>query len=376
MAYITNDYKPVKYREGNFPPKNIDWERLVLPLSEAVEALARYDSFLGILPDPDLMLSPLLLPEAVASSRIEGTRTTLSEVLTYEADNDDIDPSKIDDVQEVINYRSAVLKAIQLLETLPLSGRVLRAAHEVLLQGVRGQFKSPGKYRLDQCFIGSSYNIEEARYIPPAPDDVPNDMARWERFIHDESYPTLVKIAIAHAEFEAIHPFDDGNGRVGRMAIPLMLYTDGLMSNPCFYMSEFFEHRNTEYQDRLWAIFADNDWTGWTEFFLKAMKIQASENHQKAHDIFDFYNEVRTKLRDASHSLASDAIVDKLFQAPIFRANDFAQIDGINIQTSRRLLRVLQELGIVRTIRERQGRKSALMVVPRLLTITEGMDLT
>lgn len=228
----------VKYHEGKFPPTQLDWERLAIPLERASTAVSRYDSFLGIIPDSSIMLAPMLVQEAVASSRMEGTHATVGDVLAYEAGNE-FDSAKNDDVLEVVNYRRALHKSVEMLNDLPLSGRVLKSAHKILLHNVRGSFKSPGQYRNDQNWIGRSNKIEEARYIPIPPEKLEDAMASWERFVNESSMPSLIKVSIAHAEFESIHPFRDGNGRIGRMLVPLMLNLDGLISHPCLYLSEF-----------------------------------------------------------------------------------------------------------------------------------------
>lgn len=211
---------PVHYHTGKSPPNSIDWKRLAVPIEHATMALARYDSFLGIIPDESILLSPMLVQEAVTSSRIEGTHATVSDVLVYEAGGANFDSSKSDDVLEVVNYRHALLLAEKMIKDVPLSGRVLKAAHKTLLQNVRGSLKSPGMYRHDQNWIGTSDNIDEARYVPIAADKLEDAMAAWERFVNSDDIPSLVKISIAHAEFESIHPFCDGNGRVGRMIAP------------------------------------------------------------------------------------------------------------------------------------------------------------
>ncbi len=364
----------VMYHEGKFPPRKIDWERLARPLEKAVAALSRYDSFLGIIPNSSILISPLMTQEAVTSSKIEGTRATASDVLMFEAGGDeDLDPTKRNDIREVLNYQVAVSVAEEMLRTVPLSGRVLRAAHAQLLQGVRGQFKSPGKYRVEQNWIGSTNDIAQARYVPVSAEGIPNAMYRWEGFVNGDGLPSLIKISIAHAEFESIHPFLDGNGRIGRMLIPLMLCEDGILSHPCFYLSEFFEHRNVEYQDRLLAVSAEDDWTGWCEFFLTAMFTQAAENERKAREIFALYEETRNALLEVSKSAYSDRAVETLFHAAIFKSTAFAEIDGISPKTGRRLLGNLKEMGVVTELHPARGRRPAVLVFPKLLEITEDV---
>lgn len=367
---------PVHYHTGKFPPKSLDWQAIAGPLAHATDSIARYDSFLGIIPDAHILISPLTTQEAVTSSRIEGTHATVGDVLAYEAGSHAVDPAKRDDVQEVVNYQVAIRHAERLLETLPLSGRILRSAHEILLHEVRGQYKSPGKYRTEQNWIGRSYDISEARYIPVAPEEVEPAMARWEQFVNLDEMPPLVKASIAHAEFESIHPFLDGNGRIGRMIIPLMLYSDGVMSHPCFYLSEFFEHRNDEYQDRLLAVSRDDDWTGWCVFFLSAMDQQARENNDKARRIYSLYERTRDELGERSGSPSAGRVVRELFRAAIFRSTDLAKAEGVNPKTARRLLNTLKEMGTVRELEAASGSRPAIYMFPELIEITEGIKFS
>lgn len=366
---------PVHYHRGKFPPAELDWSKIAQPLARAADAVARYDSFLGLIPNPDILIAPMMVQEAVTSSRIEGTHATVGDVLVYEAGGTDVDPAKRNDIQEVVNYQEAVTTAERMLDKVPLSGRVLKAAHEVLLKNVRGKFRSPGIYRTDQNWIGINDNIEEARYVPVAPSELEDAMANWERYVNESSDPALVKTAIAHAEFESIHPFLDGNGRIGRIAVPLMMWTNGLISNPCFYLSEFFEHRNTEYQDRLLAVSRDDDWTGWCAFFLEAIETQAIENNVKARNIYRLYENTRTALLSETSSKSTDSIVNALFESAIFSSRKFSSIDGVSPKTGQRMIRSLKNLGIVTEILPHKGQRAAILAFNDLLEITEGIKL-
>lgn len=364
----------VHYHSGAFPPLDLNWQKLIKPIADASDAIGRYDSYLGIIPNPQLLLSPMLVNEAVTSSRIEGTHTTVHEVLAFDAGKTDVTDAQKADIQEVNNYRLALNSSLRMLETLPISGRVLRSAHEILLDGVRGQFKSPGKYRVEQNWIGRSNKIEEARYVPISPDELEDAMAKWEKYVNESEDHPLIKIAVAHAEFEAIHPFNDGNGRIGRIVIPLMLCAEGVMSLSCFYMSEFFEHRNNEYQDRLLAVSSDGDWTGWCSFFLEAVAAQARENLGKAKRINLLYRDVRMGLVEESHSAFAEKAADALFSRPIFSARDFASEEGVKPKTARRLLGTLEEMGVVEELSPHSGQRSAIFYFPALLAITEDLQ--
>lgn len=365
----------VHYHEGKFPPENLDWRRLAEPIERATNALARYDSFLGIIPDSSILVAPMLVQEAVTSSRIEGTHATVSDVLMYEAGGADFDAAKSDDVLEVVNYRRALGLAQSMLESVPLGGRVIRAAHEVLLQNVRGRFKSPGRYRNDQNWIGVSNDINEARYVPVSPDHLEDAMARWENYVNLSDVPAMVKISVAHAEFESIHPFKDGNGRIGRILVPLMLCESGIITSPCFYLSEFFEHRNAEYQDRLLAVSRDDEWTEWCAFFLQAVETQAKENLAKAEGIYDLYREVLLEVASSTKSGDAEEATKCLFHSAIFPANVFVRQAGMNESASRRLVSALKERGRVREIRPHRGSRPALLEFSELLEITEGVRI-
>jgi Fic family protein len=218
---------PVSYHYDKFPPQNIDWSRLIPLIGPANAALARYDATLEVIPNAALLLSPLTTQEAVLSSRIEGTQATMGEVLEYEAEGDsqDLPIERKEDINEVLNYWQAMRHAVELLEELPLCQRVIKEAHRILLNSVRGHGKAPGEYRQIPNWIGPpGCLIEEARYVPISADRLPEGMSTWERYIHEEVPDRLVQLAIIHAEFEAIHPFLDGNGRIGRMFVPLFMF--------------------------------------------------------------------------------------------------------------------------------------------------------
>lgn len=366
----------VHYHYGKFPPKNLNWEMIVSPLARASDALARYDSFLGIIPNSEVLVSPLMMQEAVSSSKIEGTRATASDVLMFEAGGEDFDPSKRDDIREVINYRIAVAEAKNLMENVPLSGRVLKRAHSILLKEVRGRFKSPGEYRKEQNWIGTSdSNIKNARFVPISPDKLEDAMKKWEYFVNESEMSPLLKISIAHAELESIHPFLDGNGRIGRMVIPLMLYSNGIITNPSFYLSEFFEHRNQEYQDKLLAVSECDDWTGWCEFFLRAIEAQARENTSKANKIFKLREEVMNDLFEKTKSSNVPAVVNALFEKPIFSASNITHAKDVNQKTGHRLINSLKELGYIIELFPASGRRAAIYCFPKLVAITESSAL-
>lgn len=366
---------PVVYHEGKFPPRNVDVAFLAPKIEDATAAVSRYDSFLGLIPNPHILDSPLLIQEAVTSSKIEGTQATVGEVLEFEAGNTNVGPVLENDIREVVNYRNALKTATELLALLPISGRVLRAAHEVLLFEVRGKYNSPGMYRVDQNWIGTkNSSIDQARYVPIAPEYLEDAMARWEKFVNKEGSSRLLKIAIAHAEFESVHPFGDGNGRIGRMLIPLMLKQEGFIESPCFYVSEYFEQHDTEYREALLAVSRDDDWTGWCAFFLDAICAQGKLNYERARAIFQLNTTLKGELAEKSGSAYAPEVVDALFHSSIFSSRDLMKrCCHVQPQTVRRLLKCLCEIGCVNELSESRGRKAAIYVFPELLRITEGL---
>ena len=233
---------PVYYHEGKFPPyERLDWPSLIPLVGRANAAVGRYDGTLGATPSPDVLLAPLTTREAVLSSRIEGTKATMGEVLKYEAGRRPDSHARQEDIQEVINYRSAMRHAENMLKELPLSLGVIREAHRVLLSGGRGEGKAPGEYRRLPNWIGPpGCTIDQARFVPIEAGKLLEAMGAWEHYIHRDAPDPLVKLAILHAESEALHPFLDGNGRLGRMLVPLFMWGTGLIREPRFYISAYF----------------------------------------------------------------------------------------------------------------------------------------
>lgn len=367
--------EPVRYHIGRFPPSELDWPRLIPLLGPASAALARYDAFLLAIPNASVLLSPLVTQEAVLSSRIEGTQATIGEVLQYEAAGaeDELSDEKREDIEEVLNYRHAMRQAIHLMDTLPLCNRLVRALHETLLSGVRGHDKARGEFRTIQNYIAiPGRPIEEARFVPIAPGYLQDGMSRWEQYIHGPEADLLVQLAIVHAEFESLHPFLDGNGRIGRMLIPLYLYDRKLLREPMFYMSEYLEANRQEYYDRLLAVSRDDDWTGWCEFFLRAVEQQASQNQAKARQILSLYDYHKGWIAKESRSPYAIAALDFIFSSPIFNASTFIESVGISHTAGRRLLGILVEHAVLRTLRESSGRRPAVYAFAELLNISEG----
>jgi Fic family protein len=367
---------PVRYHEGRFPPGALDWARLIPLIGPSAAALARYDGMLAAVPSPSVLLSPLSTQEAVLSSRIEGTQATMEEVLEFEAGKEGVSPERRDDIQEILNYRAAMHKAEELLAKLPLSQRVLREAHAVLLSGVRGRQRSLGQYRKIQNWIGPpGCTIEEARFVPISADRLPDAMSGWERYAHSDAPDQLVQLAILHAEFEAVHPFLDGNGRLGRMLIPLFLWQRGLIGRPMFYISAYFESRRNAYYEALLGVSRDGAWTDWCRFFLEAVKTQAEDNLAKTKAILELYESMKRRVPEMTRSQYAMRAVDWIFERPIFRTSDFVKSAGIPSPTARRFFAVLATGGILQTLVEGRGSRPAVLAFPALLRIAEGRDV-
>lgn len=362
---------PVKYHSGAFPPQSINYEALLPLIAKANTALGRYDGVMEGVPNPDVLLSPMLGREAEQSSRIEGTQATLKEVLEYEAGDIEVDEARNADIREVLNYQLALKEAVAGLDDLPLSQRLLRNAHATLMQGVRGQHSNPGNYRETQNWIGADgCSIDNALFVPPPINIMQTCIDQWEEYLHKGQPDTLVQMAIVHAEFEAIHPFLDGNGRLGRMIIPLFLYQKEKIKRPSFYISEELEHNRQKCYDRLRAVSENNDWDGWCEFFLQAVVDQADRNFDKAKAILSLHEKSRPIVADITGSQHAIRALDYFFTRPIFSSFQFrCEIDEIEYATAGAILRRLSEQNFIRLLRPKRGQRPAIYYFPQLLEI-------
>lgn len=359
------------FRPDKLPFNKLNWQGLIPLIAAANRSLARYDGSLQNLVNPDMMLSPLRTREAVLSSRIEGTQASLEDVLAFEAEPDVELTAKNVDILEILNYRHAMQIARQELEKRPLSLRLIRNLHFILLDSVRGHDKARGAFRTSQNYIGAPGTPQEqASYIPPDPMDVPDLLDNLEKYIHKEDEPdVLVQLSLVHAQFELIHPFLDGNGRVGRLLIPLFLYSKQIISSPSFYMSAYLEKYRDEYYARLQALSAEDDFQGWVAFFLKAMIVQANTDTEKVRQINDLYDEVKQEIGQVTGSPSAVLILDTLFSRLHFSTSQFAKQTGIAQPSYYRILKRLTDAGILRQVRPGRGSRPALYMFPRLLEI-------
>ncbi|MCL2648259.1 MAG: Fic family protein [Phycisphaerales bacterium] len=371
--------KPVPYHLGRFPPKTLDLTRLAPLIGPANASLGRYDGLLSAIPNTHILLAPLTTQEAVLSSKIEGTQVTMGEVLEIEAGADSVafTQPKRDDAEEVLNYRKAMQACSKEMEHRPFSQQMLRAAHGLLMQGVRGRDETPGAFRIVQNWIGpAGCAIEEASFVPVAPEHLQHGMDEWERYLGSTAGPdVLVQLAILHVEFEALHPFRGGNGRLGRMLIPLYLFQRKLLSSPNFYMSGYLEANREEYVERLLAVSRDDDWTGWCAFFLRGIQKQAAENERKARAILELYERTKDRVVDLVHSEHAIRVIDAIFRIPIFTTNAFISHSKIPQPTVYRILKLLRGNKLLTTLQEGKGKQAGIYVFRELLNLAEGKEV-
>lgn len=354
----------VHYHLGEFPPPALDYQALMPSLLSATAALARYDQMLRGLHNSELFLAPLRGQEAVVSSRMEGTISTLDEILQMEAEygEDDAGAAQVfrSDAIETVLYRRALNTAQEQLEQgQVLSESLLKSVHHQLLSFGRGAQKAPGLYKHQQNYIGQRAN-RAVSFVPIAPEHLAGGMQALFALMNDEAMPVLLRTALAHAEFEALHPFEDGNGRLGRMLITLMLWQGGTIAAPHFYVSRYLEDHKDEYLDRLRAVSAQGDWDGWCQFFFRAVEAQAIANLAAAQDIQALYGNMKERFATLLSSKYAIAALDYLFSNPIFSNSRFTREAGIPPQTAARFSRVLLGEGLLQVVREASGQRSAV----------------
>ena len=374
MATKTFDLsKSVPYHFGKFPPVSFNFEALLQPLNDAAASLARYDAKLSSMLNSSLLLAPLRRQDAVSSSRMEGTISTIEDLYRIEAEEDAgrQDPygeARDDDVETYLYSRALRLAQKELQEGRPLSEHLIRSAHQTLLAFGRGAQKHPGAYKVEQNYVGDDRS-GTIYYVPIAPEHLAPALQSLVVFINNSSVLPLLRVAIAHVEFEALHPFEDGNGRIGRMLITLMLWNLGIIKSPHFFVSGYFETHKDQYINRMRAVSQDGDWTGWVAFFLNALHEQACVNVTTADRIFALYAEMREKFREDLNSQYHDQALDFVFQSPVFRNDRFVAASGIPPSSARALSRRLLEGGLLRTIEPASGRRAALYAFDPLLQI-------
>lgn len=312
---------------------------LVRLLSRADASLSELSGLGRQLPNPHLLIAPYVRREAVLSSRIEGTRASLSDLLLDEADGERPEDA---DVREVRNYVDALEYGLQRLQDLPLSLRLVRELHERLMRGVRGDRATPGEFRRTQNWIGPAGSTPAmAPYVPPPPAEMMDCLANWEEFLHDrDGFPELIQCAVMHEQFEAIHPFLDGNGRVGRLLITLFLMERGRLSQPLLYLSEYIEARRQEYYDSLQRVRTEGDWRGWLSFFLTGVEETARAAVRQASRLMDLREFYRQRLSRKPNALK---LLDELFVNPYLTATRAARVLDVTAPTARQAIALLRD---------------------------------
>ena len=327
----------------------IDNMEILNLLSQADRQLGRLDMYSEYIPNIDLFISMHVLKEATQSSKIEGTKTNIEDALL---DKEDVDDEKRDDWEEVQNYIEALNSAIANLEKLPFSSRLIKETHKILLQGVRGKHKLPGEFRSSQNWIGGA-SINDATFVPPTHSSINEYMGDLEKFAHNTEsfFPDLLKIALIHYQFETIHPFLDGNGRVGRLMITLYLVEKGILKKPILYLSDFFERNRTLYYDNLTRVREKDDLTQWFKFFLVGV-IETAKNSVSTFDsILKLQKEVEAKIQKlGSRSKNALLIINHLFQRPIIDAQKVKILTSLSSPSVYKLIDELEKLEIINEI--------------------------
>jgi len=356
------------------PPLDLDASRQQL-LERATLALGRLDSVTMLLPEPDLFLYAYVRREAVLSSQIEGTQSSLAQLLLFEIEEAPGVP--IDDVVEVSNYVAALHHGLQRLqEGFPLSNRLIREMHGILLSRGRGSTESPGEFRRSQNWIGGT-RPGNAHFAPPPPDQVEDCMAALERFLHgeDNPYPTLVKAALAHVQFETIHPFLDGNGRIGRLLIAFVLHHDRVLSQPLLYLSLYFKQHRAEYYRLLDLVRAEGNWEAWLDFFLEGVESTATGAVESVRRLLDLFQQDEQRIQRAQRRASTTLRVFRvLCERPLVTLNEVCRRTELSFPAAAKAMETLATLGIVQEITGRQ-RNRAFAYQNYLKILSEGTEV-
>jgi Fic family protein len=365
------------FTPSKLPIQDIRWEPLIPLIGRANRALAHYEGVLYGVPNAELLLSPLTTQEAVLSSRMEGTQATLGDVLKYEAGEPPPSVSKQEDIQEILNYRKALRAAEAWLPKKPFTLNLLKSLHETLLDSVRGRDKARGQFRRFQNWIGKHGTpIEQADFVPPSPAILTEYLDDWEKYYHLDGPDPLVQLAVIHAQFEILHPFLDGNGRLGRILIPLFLFEKNLLSRPMFYLSESLEQKRDDYVATLRGLGkSDGAWNRWIEFFLAAIIEQAGRNSQKARAVMDLYERLKKRSIDLTRSQYAVPLLDQLFDRPVFQTSHLKFEGRVTRATVSGLLKTLREAHIIKVVRKGSGPQGTVYAFSELLNICEGREV-
>jgi Fic family protein len=350
------------------PPIHVD-DELARLLSDADRALGRLDGVASVLPNPNLFVAMYVRQEAVLSSQIEGTHSTLEDVLQFEADARGRDLPK--DVEEVVNYVRAMNYGLERLRKLPLSLRLIREIHGELLKGVRGVHRTPGEFRTSQNWIGAeNCTLTTATFVPPPPHEMHQALDNLEKFLHDtQSFPELTHCALVHAQFETIHPFLDGNGRVGRLLITFLLCQRGVLQRPLLYLSHYFKRRRAEYYDRLMAIRNDGDWEGWLKFFLRGVQEVSHQATDTSRAILELRERNRQRLGDNALGVQ---LLEYLFEQPLVTVRMVEKRLRCSFATANKLVDQFDRLGLLKKVSRSALRNRRFRYEPYLALFEEA----
>lgn len=353
----------VKYHYDKFPPKKLNYEFFIKELLNATNAIARYDQMLKNMHNNEILLAPLRNQEAIISSRIEGTISTMDEILQYEAEEED-------GSQTITNYRSDVIETIfyqrtlknaqnELKDGFPLSQSLIKRMHQQLLTFGRGATKSPGEFKKEQNYLADKLK-KSIEFIPISPEKLIDGIEGLFGYIENSSDPVLIKTALMHLEFEALHPFQDGNGRIGRMLITLYLWQAKVITEPHFYISGYLEENKDLYIDTMRKVSEQGDWDSWCRFFFNALEQQAIKNLAVSQSIQNLYSEMKINFSNILSSKWSLNALDFVFTNPVFRNSKFTSSSGIPIPTAAKFTKKLLDNEFIVQRQEASGRRAAL----------------
>lgn len=358
---------------GELPPKLVWNGALVAALSDADRHIGELAGVGRNIANPHLLIWPFIRREAVLSSKIEGTQSSINDLLLFEAAPEMHPPGS--DVQEVANYVSALDYGIERVKNFPLSSRLICELHERLMKSVRGENMTPGKFRTSQNWIGSpGYTLNQATYIPPPPAELPDTLSALEKFIHhDGKLPPLIELAMVHYQFEAIHPFLDGNGRVGRLLITLLLCERDILPQPLLYLSGFFEKHRDHYAELLWQVSRAGKWEDWITFFLRGVSEQSLDAIDRAKLLVALRETFLCACREHTTSNAPAILLDELFQSPYITARGASELMKITVRAAQANINKLCQINI---LEEATGRKRDRIYVARKIidAVSDPLD--
>lgn len=352
-------------------PRELEYDQsTVVKLTEATAALHRLAGASRLLPSPDILMGPYVRIEAVLSSKIEGTQTSVGELLLFEAD----EPGEREpegDLQEVVNYTRALDHALKSLERLPLSLRLLRETHQILLSGVRGEGLTPGEFRTSQNWIGPpGSTLNTAKFVPPPVEAMKDALTDLEAFLHEDELPNLIALALAHYQFETIHPFLDGNGRIGRLLVPLALCQRGVLERPMLYLSAYFERHRSQYYHLLFETSATGDLIPWVNFFLDGVTHQSRDAEERTVRLVDLQRDIREELLEDNATNTTVRLGESLLDRPYVTAKRVTNQFDVTPPTAQKAIDALVEHGILEEITGQK--RNRVYLSPRLMEAVYG----